>query len=70
MYEYKRIFESNFITTTHSSLKIVRRFVEKESDPEGFRVGFGGSACVGLRIDGLRFRGEQRILTLRVDNGG
>ena len=42
------ILASNFIATTPSSLKIVRRFVKKESDTEGFRVGSGGTACVGL----------------------
>ena len=44
-------------------------FVEKESDSEGFGVGFGGPAVVGLRIGGLRFRGEQRILVSKVGNG-
>ena len=46
------ILASNFITTTPSFLKIAWRFAE-ESDPEGFRVGFGGLACVGLQIGGL-----------------
>ena len=64
------ILASNFIATTPSSLKIVWRSVKKESDTEGFRVRSGGTACVGLRAGGLIFRGEQRILTLRVDNGG
>ena len=45
-------------------------FVEKESDLEGFGVRFGGPAFVGLRIGGLRLRGEQRILVSRVCDRG
>ena len=55
---------SNFIATTPSSLKTVRRFVKKESDMEGFRVRSGGTVCVGLRAGGLIFRGEQRSFSI------
>ena len=51
------IAASNFIATTPSFLelryRLAVRLAEKESDTDGFRVGFGGSACVGLRIGGL-----------------
>ena len=48
---------SNFIATTLSFLelryRLAVRLAEKESDTDGFRVGFGGLACVGLQIGGL-----------------
>ena len=51
------ITASNFIATTSSLLelryRLVVRVVEKESDTDGLRVGFGGLACIGLQIGGL-----------------